>query len=226
MEGEAVREVWSPTHLSTNVRAIIKRMNLSSSTRRDRILRQGLDLVTTAGFSGVTIGGLAEQTGMSKSGLFAHFKSKEELQLGLLTEMERVVTEVVLAPAQQAPQGLPRLQVLIEHWFGWTGRAGLSGGCPVAAGLFELDDQPGPVRARLAELEQHWRDLLIGITARAVELGHLRAGLDARQFVWELFGLYLSHHASVRFLHDPQADERARRAITALIQRSSDSSAV
>lgn len=200
-------------------------MNASPSARRGAILRRGLDLVTMAGFAGVTIGVLAEQSGLSKSGLFAHFKSKDELQLALLGEMQRVVAEVVLGPAFQAPEGLPRLQAVLERWFGWTARAGLSGGCPVAAGLFELDDQPGPVRARLAELEQEWRGLLRGLAARAVELGHLRADLDVDQLVWELFGLYLSHHASVRFLRDPQADGRAQRAVAALLERSSAASA-
>lgn len=194
-------------------------MNVPATARRRAILRQGLDLVTTTGFSGLTLGVLAEQIGLSKSGLFAHFKSKEDLQLSLLAEMERVVAEVVLGPAEAAAEGLPRLQALIERWFGWTARAGLSGGCPVAAGLFELDDQPGPVRARLVELEQEWRDLLAHLTGRAVELGQLRAGLDVQQFVWELFGIYLSHHASARFLRDPQADERAGRAVAALIGR-------
>jgi AcrR family transcriptional regulator len=199
-------------------------MNNPRSIQSAKILRQGLNLLSTVGLSGVTIGHLAEQTGMSKSGLFAHFKSKVELQLSLLAEMERVVAEVVLVPSQHAPDGLPRLQILLEHWFGWSSRAGLPGGCPVAAGLFELDDQPGPLRVRLLELEQHWRDMLSGLTVKAVALGQLHADLDVDQFVWEVFGLYLSHHVSVRFLYDPQADDRARRALASLIERSSSPS--
>lgn len=195
-------------------------MNVPASKRRAEILSEGLEFLTTAGFSGVTLGLLAERAGMSKSGLFAHFRSKEELQLGLLTQASAVVGEIVLAPAMQKPEGLPRLVTLVQQWLGWTVKAGLSGGCPVAAGLFELDDQPGPVRERLAEMEEEWRALLAALTARAVELGHLRAGLDVQQFVWELCGIYLSHHASVRFIRDALADTKAERAFAALIERS------
>lgn len=175
--------------------------------------------MTTTGFAGLTIGGLAEHTGMSKSGLFARFGSKEELQLALLDEMQRVVAATVLSPALQAAAGLPRLRALVERWFGWTSRAGLSGGCPVAAGLFELDDQPGPLRERLLTLEAEWRGLLCGLVSEAVALGELRADLNVDQFVWELCGIYLSHHASTRFLRTPHADTYAHRAFEALLER-------
>ena len=195
-------------------------MAVPTSNKRAYILRQGLDVLTTTGFSGVTIGGLAEQTGMSKSGLFAHFGSKEELQLSLLNETDEAV-KLVLAPAVQEPEGLPRLRALVHHWLGWSTKAGLKGGCPMVAGMFELDDQPGSVRERLLEMESQWRSFLAEVTAQAVERGHLRAELDIEGFVWELCGIYLSHHASARFIRDPNADERAKRAFAALIDRSS-----
>jgi hypothetical protein len=88
----------------------------------------------------------------------------------------------------------------------------------VAAALFELDDKPGPVRDHVAMLERRWRDLLSNLTAEAVARGELRQDLDVGQFVWELCGIYLSHHAASRFLHDPLAVERARRAVDALIE--------
>ena len=122
----------------------------------------------------------------------------------------------------QAPAGLSRLRTLIDLWLGWTARAGLSGGCPVAAGLFELDDAEGLVRDHLAEMEIWWRSLLSTLVTEAVDSGELRADLDRDQLVWELCGVYLSHHASSRFLHDPAADARAQRAIDALIQRASN----
>lgn len=156
---------------------------------------------------------------MSKSGLFAHFRSKEAVQIALLERAAALADEHVVAPALRVGPGLPRLRTLIDAWIGWTRRAGLSGGCPVAAGLFELDDAHGDTRDALMRMESHWRDLLSNCTAEAVEAGHLSSDLDVGQFVWELSGIYLSHHASVRFLHDPAADRRADAALGALFER-------
>ena len=167
----------------------------------------------------MTLGLLAEDAGVSKSGLFAHFGSKEELQIGLLDRGAQVAREQVVTPAMQAAEGLPRLQALVSGWFGWTSRAGLSGGCPVAAGLFELDDAEGPVRQHVLALESQWRKLLTQLVQAAIDCGHLRADLDSEQFIWELCGIYLSHHASFRFLRDPQADLRARTAFAGLLKR-------
>jgi len=193
-------------------------MNPAASTR-ERILDQGLDLLSVGGLSGVTLGVLAEQVGMSKSGLFAHFRSKEAVQLALLEHMGALAQAWVVAPALRADEGLPRLRATVERWLGWSTGAGLSGGCPIAAALFELDDAEGAVRARVAAMEAYWRGLLAELTRQAVGLGHLRADLDVDQFVWEVCGVYLSHHASRRFLKDPRADERAAIAISALIER-------
>lgn len=195
-------------------------MKNKAQPTHDRILWQGLDLMSHFGLSGVTLGRLAERTAMSKSGLFAHFRSKEEVQISLLEQTGKVAGPIVMAPAMREPEGLPRLRAVVKNWFGWTSRAGLSGGCPVAAGMFELDDQEGPVRERLLEMERRWRDVLGGLVRQAMGRGELRADLDVDQFVWELCGIYLSHHASLRFVRDPHADERAERAFAALLERS------
>ncbi|HYR85446.1 MAG TPA: TetR/AcrR family transcriptional regulator [Terriglobia bacterium] len=186
---------------------------------RSRILESGANLLSTCGLSGITLGTLAEETGMSKSGLFAHFGSKEEVQLSLLEHTAQIAGEHVVAPAMLVAEGLPRLKALVKNWLGWAARAGLAGGCPVAAGLFELDDTEGPVRERLLQMEKSWRVLLARHVAQAIELGHLRSDLDIDQFVWELCGIYLSHHASARFVRDPKADKRARIAFDALLER-------
>ena len=190
--------------------------NLST---RERILGNGLALMSQAGLAGVTLGVLAEQVGMSKSGLFAHFKSKEDVQIALLDHTAEFATAQVVAPAMRAAEGLPRLQALVSNWFGWTRRAGLPGGCPVAAGLFEFDDVDGAVRNKLLEMESHWRGLLTGLVRQAVELGQLRRDLDVDQFVWELSGIYLSHHAAYRFLRARDANRRAQTAIDGLLAR-------
>jgi len=186
---------------------------------RERILKQGLALMSRAGLSGVTLGVLAEQVGMSKSGLFAHFRSKEEVQIGLLGYMDEVGRASFVEPAMRAPDGLPRLAALVRGWFGWAQRAGLPGGCPVAAGLFEFDDIDGRVRDKIFAMEGEWRTFLIHLVERAVAQGHLRSDLDVEQFVWELCGIYLGHHAAHRFLRSADADTRAQAAFAALTQR-------
>jgi AcrR family transcriptional regulator len=187
---------------------------------RDRIIDRGLDLLTQVGFSGITLGVLAKKVGMSKSGLFAHFRSKEQVQLALLQHSAEVAGAHVVAPAMQEPEGLPRLKSIVHHWFGWTTRAGLRGGCPVAAAMFELDDLQGEVRAKAVEMEAYWRGFLAQNVREAVWSGHLRVDLDVDQFVWELCGIYLMHHASRRFIRDAASDSRASVAFESLLTRS------
>jgi AcrR family transcriptional regulator len=192
--------------------------NPATSTR-ERILHKGLALMSQSGLSGVTLGVLADQVGMSKSGLFAHFRSKEDVQIELLTHMAEFAAVHVIEPSMAASEGLPRLRALVRNWFGWAQRAGLPGGCPVAAGLFEFDDVEGRVRNKILEMEGTWRRLLTELVQRAVDLGHLRRDLDVDQFVWELSGIYLGHHAAHRFLRAADADARALTAFQALVDR-------
>jgi AcrR family transcriptional regulator len=175
--------------------------------------------MSQSGLGGVTLGVLADQVGMSKSGLFAHFRSKEDVQVELLTHMAEFATAHVVAPSMTADEGLPRLRALVRNWFGWAQRAGLPGGCPVAAGLFEFDDIEGRVRDKILEMESEWRRLLTELVQRAADLGHLSRDLDVDQFVWELCGIYLSHHAAHRFLRAADADRRATTAFQALVAR-------
>ena len=191
--------------------------NVTTSTR-ERILAQGLALMSQAGLAGVTLGVLADQVGMSKSGLFAHFRSKEDVQIGLLRYMAQFARAHVVQPAMSADEGLPRLKALVRNWFGWAQRAGLPGGCPVAAGLFEFDDVEGAVRNEILVMESEWRGLLKQLVQKASDRGHLRQDLDVDQFVWELCGIYLSHHTAHRFLHAADADRRANTAFQALLE--------
>lgn len=175
--------------------------------------------MSQSGLSGVTLGVLADQVGMSKSGLFAHFRSKEQVQLELLEHMAHFANQRVVEPAMSAPAGLPRLKTLVAAWLGWAERAGLPGGCPVAAGLFEFDDIEGPVRDKILELEGAWRSLLKRLVGEAVSLGHLRHDLDVDQLIWELCGIYLSHHAAHRFLRSSDADDRAKTVFESRLER-------
>jgi AcrR family transcriptional regulator len=158
---------------------------------------------------------------MSKSGLFAHFRSKEELQVELLRAAEAALRREVVDPIADGPEGLPKLRALVGRWLGWAARSGLPGGCPLYAAAFELDDvEGGPVRDFLMKSKGEWSEMLEGMTNKAVELGHLREDLDAVQFVWQLEGIYLSHHVSQRLMRDPEADARALAAFDELVATS------
>lgn len=193
---------------------------MKAKVTRARVIEEGLQTLSQGGLAAVTIGRLAEATDMSKSGLFAHFRSREALEIALLDETARIARIHVVGPAMQAQEGLPRLIALVGLWFGWSARAGLRGGCPIAAAMFELDDVTGEVRDRVAALDEEWRTLLRDEVRRAVDLGHLHSTAEVDQIVWELFGIYLAHHSSMRFHRDPEADRRAEKALVALLRRS------
>jgi AcrR family transcriptional regulator len=192
---------------------------MKAQDTKTRLLQVGVDQLSSAGLSGVTLGQLATAAGLSKSGLFAHFKSKDQLQIDLLDEAARLSDHEVLAPITKAAAGLPRLQALVDLWLGWSSRAGLSGGCPLAAALFELDDQSGEVRDHVTRLEAQWRGVLTAHVQDAIAAGHLNPDTDIAQVVWEIQAIYLGHHASSRFLRDPMARSRAITAFDALIDR-------
>lgn len=195
-------------------------MTDKAQSTHQRILGRGLEIVSERGLAGVSLGGLAERAGLSKSGLFAHFRSKEELQVELLRAAEEALRREV-APAMGDPEGLPRLRALVGRWLGWASRSGLPGGCPLYGAAFELDDAgEGPVRDFLVESKGGWSGMLAGLVGEAVALGHLREDLDVDQFVWQLDGIYLAHHVSQRLVRDPKAGARALAAFEALVASS------
>ena len=133
---------------------------------RARIIDDAIKLASLEGFAGLTVGRLAERVGMSKSGLFAHFKSKEEIDVAVLAETIARFRESVFLKALQAPRGEPRIRALLERWFDWSNdTAGQPGGCLITQATVELDDRPGRARDLLVESQQQWLDAL----ARALE---------------------------------------------------------
>ena len=181
---------------------------------RGAILDEAGRLARRVGLGGLTIGTLATQTGMSKSGLFAHFGSKESLQLQVLEHStDRFVDEVV-RPALKAPRGEPRVRDLFERWLAWDSAAG---GCPLVAASFELDDQPGPVRERLVRVQQDWTDTLTTVFTTGITEGHFRSDADPHQFAQDVQGVMLAFHFASRLLADPEAAARARRGLDALL---------
>ena len=215
---EGFRDGFSRVLLDPKASAILVRVMKGNRTKA-RLLRIGLDQMSVFGLSGVTLGQLAEASGLSKSGLFAHFQSKEQLQIGLLDQFAEVMRQNVVEPAMRVAPGLPRLNALLDLWFGWPARAGLNGGCPLSAALFELDDLEGGVRDHVRELEARWRALLGQLVSEAISERQLRADTDVEQFAWEVCGIYLGHHVASRFVRSRGADTRARTALDALIRR-------
>ena len=185
----------------------------------NKLLDTGLALMSREGLSGVTLGRLADDVGMSKSGVFAHFRSKVDVQLALLDHTSKLAGPCVLEPAMREPPGLGRLNAFIENWFGWAPRAGLPGGCPIAAAMFELDDMDGPLRDKVLLMERELRAMIGVLVGEAITTGELRADVDVEQLVWELCGIYLGHHVASRFVRDPTADARSRIAVQALLER-------
>jgi AcrR family transcriptional regulator len=178
------------------------------------ILDEAGRLARRVGLGGLTIGSLATQTGMSKSGLFAHFGSKESLQIQVLEHSSERFVDDVIRPALKAPRGIPRVRDLFERWLEWDSA---EGGCPLVAATFELDDQPGPVRERLVRIQRDWADTLATVFTSGIGEGHFRPDADPRQFAQDIQGVMLSYHMASRLLADRSAAERARRALDALL---------
>lgn len=186
---------------------------------RQAIVEEALRLTSLVGLDALSIGQLAAAVGMSKSGLFAHFSSKEQLQLEVLRAASERFVARVLAPAVKEPRGVPRIRALFEGWLRWD-RKEFPGGCVFAAAWAELDDQPGPVRDYFVDTQ---RDVLgtIATVARAgVEAKKLRDDLDPEQFAFEFFSILLSYQRINRLLPDLGAEKRARTALDALLERS------
>ena len=183
---------------------------------REAILDTASRLARSVGLGGITIGTLATSAELSKSGLYAHFRSKESLQVSILEHTRtRFVAEVV-APALTEPRGEPRVRAMFENWLTWAGQ---QGGCLFVASSFELDDQPGPVRERLVRYQRDWLDSLAEVFRTGLSEGHFRADADPEQFAFEVDGVMLSCHLSNRLLDDGTAYSRARTAFEALLNR-------
>ncbi|HEV8630413.1 MAG TPA: TetR/AcrR family transcriptional regulator [Thermoanaerobaculia bacterium] len=190
------------------------------ATTREAILDKALALASTGGLDGLSIGELAREVGLSKSGLFAHFGSKEDLQIAILrTAVARFIAEVV-SPALRKPRGEPRVRALFESWVVWEQATFLPGGCPFLAVSCELDDRPGPVRDFLVQSQRDWLDTIATAVRIAIGEGHFAKDVDPEQFAYELYSLILAYHQFRRLLRDPRTDERCRLAFEQLLERS------
>ena len=182
------------------------------------IVDAALGLATQIGLEGLSIGALAEVMQMSKSGVFAHFGSREELQISVVREYHHRFEEEVFYPAMAAPRGLPRLRALFDNWMKRTS-VEIDSGCIYISGAVEFDDRPGPVRDALASSVNTWLTAMKRAIEIAVAEGHLRADTDAGQMGFEIHAQILALHYEARFLRNPESLRRALTAFEGIVGR-------
>lgn len=186
---------------------------------RVAILDEALSIARKLGLEGLTIGSLADAAGMSKSGLFAHFGSREDLQLAVLEHAAQRYGETVLMPVLKIERGLPRLQALFERWLDWSIASGLPGGCIMISAANEYDDRPGPIRDALIANQRRGGALCEKAVRLAVEEGHLKPSTDPEQIAFEMLGIVLASHNHLRLLGNKETRKRALTAFDELVSR-------
>ncbi|MEW7850007.1 TetR/AcrR family transcriptional regulator [Massilia aurea] len=184
---------------------------------RAAILDVALELASRNGLEGLTIGLLADRMSMSKSGVFAHFGSREDLQLEVVKLYHHRFEQEVFYPSIKETRGLPRLVAMYTRWVKRVS-VEIASGCIYISGAVEYDDREGPIREELVSMVRAWQGALLRSVQQAIELQHLRAGVDAEQLVFEMHGLILALHHDARFLRNPGAVERARAGFERLIE--------
>jgi AcrR family transcriptional regulator len=183
---------------------------------RAAIVEAAMGIAARDGLEGLTIGTLADQMQMSKSGVFAHFGSREDLQLAVLKQYVQRFVDDVLRPAVRKPRGLPRLEAILDRWVAFLAKE-ISLGCIMIAGAVEYDDRPGPQRDEMVSIITGWKADLLKAIRQSVQEGHLARGTDAQQMVFEIYGLMLAMHQDARLLRSVDSAKRARAGLRRLL---------
>ena len=191
---------------------------LKGQQTKQAIVQAAVTLSTRLGLEGLSIGLLAEVMQMSKSGVFAHFGSREELQISVIDEYFNCFKQEIFFPALQQSRGLPRLRALFENWMKRVA-VEIQSGCIFISGAVEFDDRPGPVRDALAHAVRQWQDALFRAVLQAKACGHLVAQADAAQIAFEIHGLILALHYEARFLQKPGSLAQANQGFENILQR-------
>lgn len=194
----------------------LTRPNRKGEQTRSAIVHSACELAARDGLEGLTIGALAERMKMSKSGVFAHFGSREDLQIAVLRAYEARFVEQVLRPALEVQRGLPRLRAIMAQWLERTA-VDAATSCIWISGAAEYDDRPGPVRDVLVGMVRSWQRELERAIAQAIETGELSADLQPQEMVFDLYGVVLVLHHDARLMNSPDALPRARRAFARLL---------
>lgn len=197
--------------------AATARASTKGEETRALILAAAVEQASEGGFESLTIGSLAERTGLSKSGLFAHFGSRLELQMAALDEAARRFTEEVFLPSFRVPRGLKRLQAVFDAWFEWPRRAKLPGGCPIDAAMREYDHRPGPMREAVIDRQRTLERELAKTVSLAIETGEFASDTDPDEVAFALMGLILAYYRAQATMGDEAAEKRARAGFDRLI---------
>lgn len=214
----------APLDSQPSARSIGRGLHKGQQTKA-HILDAALHLASQAGLEGLSIGALAAATGMSKSGVFAHFGSREELQISVIREYHQRFEQEVFFPAMQAPRGLSRLRTLFGLWMQRTS-VELDSGCIYISGAVEFDDRSGPVRDALADSVRIWHAAMRRTIVQCRERGDLRADADEAQLLFEVHGLILALHYEARFLRVEGALQRAQQGFENILARYSSAPAL
>ena len=198
--------------------AVIAKNQLKGQQTKAAIVEAALGQVAHIGLEGLSIGTLADLMNMSKSGVFAHFGSREELQISVIRAYHARFEEEVFYPALKQPKGLPRLQELFQNWMRRTSHE-IDSGCLYISGAVEFDDRPGLVRNALADSVKTWLSAMHRTVVQAKEAGHLRSDADEHQIAFEIHGLILALHYEARFLKTPGSIERANKGFVNIVTR-------
>ena len=182
---------------------------------KNTIIETGLEMASQLGLECVTIGNLSKVMEMSKSGLFAHFQSKENLQIDILNYAAEDFRQYVILPALKTERGIPRIRDLVDRWIEWGDK--LSGGCIFVSAGMEYSDRPGKVREALLKQQEEWIDSLSRIAQSAVKAGDFRKDIDCEQFAFDLYSLLLGYHYYYKLLNDIKTKQRQQVAFERLL---------
>jgi AcrR family transcriptional regulator len=188
------------------------------SITKSLILKAALEIASKSGLEGLTIGGLAESVSMSKSGVFAHFGSREELQVDVVKAYHQLFQELVFSPALLKPKGLPRLNYMISSWLKMSIGDDTSS-CFFIAGAAEFDDRPGIVRDELVASVQEWRSALLRSIKESIAVGHLKKSTDAQALLFQIYSIVLGVHHDSRFLENPKSLAIANKLIKDMLAK-------
>jgi AcrR family transcriptional regulator len=194
-----------------------RRASRGEQTRQE-ILKVAVDIASAEGLEGLTIGRLANELGMSKSGLIAHFGSKEDLQVATIDAAREIFVAEVVSPALAAERGVPRLQAMLAAWLSYVERSVFRGGCFFAAASAEFDGRPGVVREQVATLTRAWLTALEDEGSYAQALAQVDPALDAAQLAFELHALVQEANWAYQLLDEKRAFDRAREGIRARLE--------
>lgn len=177
---------------------------------RTAILRRAVHIASAEGLEGLTVGRLADDLGMSKSGLFAHFGSKEELQLATVEMARQIFIDQITRPALAAPKGMPRLWSIIDRWLAHIERGIFKGGCFFTAASFEFDSRRGPVHDRIVEIMREWIGVLVRALEQAQTIGHISSNIDVTRVAYEIQSMAIGAHWANQLLEDRLSYSRSR----------------